>query len=199
VHSRVERDTAEQPRGRIAEAIGGQGVRRFVNRERKEENEKRNEDAGEVDGGQAASVLELLGLLQGKRADRADEADEHQDKTRNRDRRGPEQQHTATQENDANENVKRVGWNVRNPAPAREQCKTDAAPAYALTRFGETGTSGGRFGGQALMRVGAGGEVRVEQREAELPRALECPVEPNQPSHLGRSSDLRFGGSPAQL
>jgi hypothetical protein len=79
--------------------------------------------------------------------------------------------------------VKCVGWNFRNPAPGREQCKTDAPPL----RCGATV-------GRPLVGVGAGGEVGVEKREAELARALECPVEPNQPSHPGHSSDLRFGG-----
>jgi len=40
------------------------------------------------------------------------------------------------------------------------------------------------------VRVGAGGEIGVEQREAELPRTLERPNESNQPSHLSGTSDL---------
>jgi len=45
----VQRHTAEEPRRRIAEAIGGHGVSRFVHRQRKDEDAKRDEDGDEVD------------------------------------------------------------------------------------------------------------------------------------------------------
>jgi hypothetical protein len=57
-------------------------MRRFVNGQRKQQNDEFDEDEREVDvGQQAASVLELLGLLQGKRADGADQTNEHQRET----------------------------------------------------------------------------------------------------------------------
>ena len=40
VHERVERDAAEQPRRRIAQAIGGPRVRRLVHRQRKQQNDE---------------------------------------------------------------------------------------------------------------------------------------------------------------
>jgi hypothetical protein len=40
VHGGIERHAAEHPRRRIAEAIGGKRVRRFVHRQGKQQNEK---------------------------------------------------------------------------------------------------------------------------------------------------------------
>ena len=81
-------------------------MRGFMNGQRKEENEKGDENRGEVDvGRQAASVLELLGLLKGKRADGADQADEHQNEALDRHWRCPQQHRTGTREKRANENV----------------------------------------------------------------------------------------------
>jgi hypothetical protein len=58
-----------------------------------------------------ASVLELLGLLQGKSTDGADQTDKHQGETGKRDRRGPEQQRSAAHENESTHNVNDVGKN----------------------------------------------------------------------------------------
>src|SRR5258705_10495949 len=69
------------------------------------------------------------------------------------------------------------------------------------TRFGETGSDFARTRRppprfalrwtsrrERLVRVGARGEVGVEQREAELPSSPERFIEPNEPEHLSRSS-----------
>jgi hypothetical protein len=46
--------------------------------------------------GKAASVLELLGLLQGEGADGAQQPDEHQEQTRDRYGRAPKQHRACT-------------------------------------------------------------------------------------------------------
>jgi hypothetical protein len=102
-------------------------VRGFVNGERKKKNEESNENRGEVDlSRQAASVLELLGLLKGKGADGADQAYKHQEQAGNRNRRGPQRHDAGTDEKCANDNVKRAGRNRHHAAPRLEQCKLDA-------------------------------------------------------------------------
>jgi hypothetical protein len=61
VHNRVERDAAEQPRGRVAQAVGRPGVRQFVERQGKQQDRKRDEYLREVDvyGSLAANKLAL--------------------------------------------------------------------------------------------------------------------------------------------
>ena len=49
VDERVERDAAEQPRRRIAEAIGRPRVRHFVHGQREQQDDERDEDLREVD------------------------------------------------------------------------------------------------------------------------------------------------------
>ena len=49
VHDRIERDAAEQPRGRIAEPIGRPRMRHLVHGQRKQQNDERDEDLREVD------------------------------------------------------------------------------------------------------------------------------------------------------
>jgi len=46
---RVQRDAAQQPRRRIAQAIRRPRMRHFVYRQRKQENDKADEDAREVE------------------------------------------------------------------------------------------------------------------------------------------------------
>jgi hypothetical protein len=48
VHDRVQRDAAQQPRRRIAQAIRRPRMRHFVNRQRKQENDEADENAREV-------------------------------------------------------------------------------------------------------------------------------------------------------
>jgi len=86
-------------------------MRRFMNSEGKDENEKRDEDRDEVDRRQgAASVLELLRFLQRERANRAYETDEHQREAGDRDGRRPQQHRAGQYEKHADDNVKYVGW-----------------------------------------------------------------------------------------
>ena len=54
VHERIERHAAQAARRRIAEPIGGQGVRRFVNGEREQKHTEADGDAQEIDVGQGA-------------------------------------------------------------------------------------------------------------------------------------------------
>ena len=49
VHDRVQRDAAEQPRRRIAEAIGRPRMRHFVHRQRKQQDDEADENLREVD------------------------------------------------------------------------------------------------------------------------------------------------------
>ena len=48
VHDRIQRHAAEQPRRRIAEPVRRPGVRRFVDRQREQEHDERDEDLREV-------------------------------------------------------------------------------------------------------------------------------------------------------
>ena len=54
MNGRVQRDAAEQTCGRITEAIGGDGVRCFVDRQRKNEDDESDENCDEVDVGEQA-------------------------------------------------------------------------------------------------------------------------------------------------
>ena len=56
VHERVERHAAEPARGVIAKPAGGPRMRRLVNRQGKDEDEKFNEDRRNIDRGQVGSV-----------------------------------------------------------------------------------------------------------------------------------------------
>ena len=54
VDQRIERHAAQTARRRIAEPVGGQGVRRFVNGERDQQHTEADGDAQEIDVGQGA-------------------------------------------------------------------------------------------------------------------------------------------------
>ena len=59
MNSGIQRYTTKQTCRGVAQAIGGNGVRRFVHRQRKDEDEKGDEDRDEIDvAEQAASVLQ---------------------------------------------------------------------------------------------------------------------------------------------